>query len=315
MAESKAKIEFQTKKELFEAMVDNFVCSFCEVVPRNGPIYQSNELTPKNDDGDDESERPAKRPGLMVQKIACGECLPDDDKRFQRNFNLENMLYAYPITSCKFRKNDCKVIQDLKNIEYHEEDCEFRDILCPLDWCDELVPFSGALRKHFYECHGVDLDGSDDDLTINDKVFTLLKYGDAQDSENRRYLYFFHEIGKTFLIHLDYYVEDGEKIIKLFIRFYGSGFEAKNYNCLIQIGDSTHGRQMFKGPINSLDEDDSGGLVVSLDFAEKFMDDDGSLTVEIEIGNLKPQEEQTDYEEPMEAAATANDDKEKDTKN
>ena len=99
MAESKAKIEFQTKKELFEAIVDNVVCSFCEVVPRKGPIYQSTELTPKNEDSDDKSERPVKRPRLMVQKIACGECLPDNDVRFQRNFNLENMLYAYPITS------------------------------------------------------------------------------------------------------------------------------------------------------------------------------------------------------------------------
>ena len=315
MAESKAKIEFQTKKELFEAIVDNVVCSFCEVVPRKGPIYQSTELTPKNEDSDDKSERPVKRPRLMVQKIACGECLPDNDVRFQRNFNLENMLYAYPITSCKFRKNDCKVIQDLKNIEYHEEDCEFRDIRCPYN-SGEWVSFSN-LKGHLAEIHKCDLDEKyDDDLGIKDKVFTLNIGSHEFDEEDKGFVYFFHEIGKTFLIHMDSFVEEGKPSVTLSIQLYGSKLEVKNYNCLIQMGDSIHGLHMFKGPINSIDDNPQDhGLVVSLDFAKKFIDEEGTLTVEIEIENLKPEEEQTDYEEPMEAAATGNDDKEKDPKN
>ena len=148
MAESRAKIEFQTKKELFEAIIDNVVCSFCQVVPRKGPIYQSNGLIPKIEDSGDESERPAKRPKIMVRKISCGECLPypENDKRYQRNVALENMLFAYPITSCKFRKNDCKVVQDLKNIEYHEEECGFRDIPCPFDGT-EMIKLN-SLEEH-----------------------------------------------------------------------------------------------------------------------------------------------------------------------
>ena len=55
MAESRAKIEFQTKKELYEAIA--IACYFCKVVPRKGPIYQSNELIPKNEDSNDESIR------------------------------------------------------------------------------------------------------------------------------------------------------------------------------------------------------------------------------------------------------------------
>ena len=90
------------------------------------------------------------------------------------------------------------------------------------------------------------------------------------------------------------------------------------------MGDSIHGQNMFKGPVKSLDDKTDNwfkehyGLVVSWDFAKKFIDDEDSLTVEIEIEDLKPQEEQTDYDEPMEAATdatTADDDKEKDSKN
>ena len=50
MAESRAKIEFQTKKELFEAIANQVACSFCRVVPRKGPIYQSNELLEPHQD-------------------------------------------------------------------------------------------------------------------------------------------------------------------------------------------------------------------------------------------------------------------------
>ena len=329
MAESKAKIEFQAKKELFEAIVDNVVCSYCEVVPRKGPIYQSKELIPKNEDSDDESERPAKRPKIMVRKISCGECLPnpDEDKRFQRNVALENMLFAYPITSCKFRRNDCKIVQDLKNIEYHEEDCQFRDVHCPLYFCDFIVPVSD-LKKHILEIHDFDIENEDSDLVINDKVFTLKNSNiyDENEDGNYREFYYFRQDKNLFVIQLYYTFESDKECLMIWIQLWGSKFEAKNYNCLIQMGDSTHGRFMFKGPVKSLD--DSGeknyyglrnnGLIVSLDFAkkfEKFIDDEGSLTVEIEIENLKLQEEQADYEEPMEAASTAYDDKEKDTKN
>ena len=74
---------------------------------------------------------------------------------------------------------------------------------------------------------------------------------------------------------------------------------------------------MFKGAVKSLDDDKNEafdkqyGLIVSLDFAKKFIDDEGSLIVEIKIEDLKSQEEQADYDEPMEAT-TANDDKKKD---
>ena len=77
---------------------------------------------------------------------------------------------------------------------------------------------------------------------------------------------------------------------------------------------------MFKGSVKSLDDhkqfwfEHHYGLSLTYGFVKKLVDDEGSLNVEIEIEDLK--EEQTDYDEPMEAAAaTVDDDKEKDSKN
>ena len=45
MAESKRKIEFETRKRIFDLVGDEGACTFCKIIPRNGPIYMSKEDT------------------------------------------------------------------------------------------------------------------------------------------------------------------------------------------------------------------------------------------------------------------------------
>ena len=44
MAESKAKIEFEVRRKIFDLVGDEGVCTFCKIIPR-GPIYQSKKGT------------------------------------------------------------------------------------------------------------------------------------------------------------------------------------------------------------------------------------------------------------------------------
>ena len=130
------------------------------------------------------------------------------------------------------------------------------------------------------------------------------------------FFYYFNMHGKLFFLHLHPDAMNEQSLI-FWIQIWGSKFEAKNYKCSIQVGDSTHGHCLFnfKGPIKSLDEDKNDafakqyGLIVSLGFVQKLIYDDHSLSIEVEIEDLKA-EEQTDFDEPMEAT-TANDDKNK----
>ena len=41
MAESKRKIEFETRKRIIDLVGDEGACGFCKIIPRNFPIYQS----------------------------------------------------------------------------------------------------------------------------------------------------------------------------------------------------------------------------------------------------------------------------------
>ena len=65
--------------------------------------------------------------------IVCSTCREEYGRwrheHFYKIYILDRILQALP-TSCEFMKNGCKVIQELSQITFHEENCEFRDVLC-----------------------------------------------------------------------------------------------------------------------------------------------------------------------------------------
>ena len=134
MAESKERIIFQYQKELFEKMASKLTCNFCKNVPREGPIFQNAE-------------------GVTACSICKKSNLPTG--YFHQVFGIEEMFQNLPV-SCRFRKNDCRVIQNRKNIEYHEEDCEYRDVTCIYNYCKEICP-AVKLIDHVKNYHNLDL--------------------------------------------------------------------------------------------------------------------------------------------------------------
>ena len=139
MAESKAKIEFQLNRKIFDLVGDEGLCTFCKIIPR-GPIYQSGEGT-----------------------IVCSTCKDSKKGKFQQNDMtklVEKLLSTLP-RSCKFKKNGCKRTMDIQSIEYHEEDCEHRDIQCVSGvLCEEILPAS-SLFGHLETVHRISFDLED----------------------------------------------------------------------------------------------------------------------------------------------------------
>ena len=118
------KIRFETEKKILDEVADEVACSVCKIVPREIPLYVS--------------------PGGNIVCSTCKNANPEAN--FQQNDltrAMDKVLSNLPRT-CKFRKNGCKIAANLNSIEYHEEDCEFRDILCPETFCKETYSF-----KHF----------------------------------------------------------------------------------------------------------------------------------------------------------------------
>ena len=85
MAESKRKIEFETRKRIFDLVGDEGACAFCKIIPRKGPIYQSEE-------GD----------------IVCSTCKDSEEGNFQQN-NMTKLLEKL----CQDLVNSSKMIAKL----------------------------------------------------------------------------------------------------------------------------------------------------------------------------------------------------------
>ena len=133
MAESTSRIsEFKAVKKIFDNVASLVVCSSCHIVPRSTPIYQTEK-------------------GLVL----CTECKPKSNLTgIYQSFLMENLLMDLPI-SCKYHKNKCPIVQEKKNISYHEEDCEFRDVLCPYQSCEERIG-ANLIQEHLLKTHKLD---------------------------------------------------------------------------------------------------------------------------------------------------------------
>ena len=65
----------------------------------------------------------------------------------------------------RFKKNGCKINDDIERIEYHEKDCNQRDIDCPEtcpEWCKEIIPAS-SLFDHLKTAHEISFNEPDFD--------------------------------------------------------------------------------------------------------------------------------------------------------
>ena len=138
MAESNSHITtFKTKKGIFDKIFKTVLCSICNIVPRETPIFQDQK-------------------GAVI----CSSCQPSisTNREIYQSFHMENLLMELP-TSCKYQRNCCPIVHDRNNIAYHEEDCQYRDVLCPYRFCKRKIPVR-KLKNHYLDTHGFNLDSN-----------------------------------------------------------------------------------------------------------------------------------------------------------
>ena len=283
MAEGpKKKMRYEVKKEFFEANAENFTCSICKIVPREGSLYVSTN-------GD--------------EKISCATCRTEKLPNSVRMPGTEGLLQSLPVTSCRFKKNNCPVIQDPKNIAYHEEDCQFREIECPFCFCKDSIPQS-TLDEHLIS-HSIDfvrrLDEGGNVKCENGKAFVYQRLNPdffLKHTVTRCLMGPINYNGKLFFVHT-------EKVLALqslhcWVQMYGSKFEAKNFKYTIQLQESDeYGSPTYKGPVKSLDDSKTKvfeskiGLNVHFEVVKKYLKRH-ALALEVTIEDLKPKDDEDD---------------------
>ena len=299
------KIKFEAEKKILDEVADEVACSICKIVPREIPLYMS--------------------PGGSIVCSTCKNTNPEAN--FQQNDltrAMDKVLSNLPRT-CKFRKNGCKIAANLNSIEYHEEDCEFRDILCPFNFCEETYAFK-VLLDHMKNKHNFDITGPK--LTIrpnetysefeqNGSKFTLkskailAKNKSLEEEHNKtktllgcRYIGIVS--GKKFLLNYKIYpapIAGEERHVFFWVQIIGSKFETKNFKYSLHVEDpGFEGTYSYKGFVKSLDDKKhdvykrrTAGLMVSFGILKKCTSH--VFTMEIEIEDQKPKEDSNADEE------------------
>ena len=271
MAECSKILEFKIKKEIFDKAAFRLTCSDCKAVPKDVPIFQTSQ-------GD----------------VLCYICKPKSKLTgiFQ-SFVLEDLLMSLPI-SCKYQKNECPIVlQNREHLSYHEEDCEFRDILCSYPVCKEIIP-ANEFQKHFLEKHKMDLEKTSilgiTEMAENGVVLVKnpmkTEYFDGRSFSGTG-CYFYND-SKSFLIHSR--ISNGNDF--LWLQLVGSQFEARNYEYSLKFeGPLDVGKFSYEGTVRSLDDNKNNiretglGLSIPHGALKKLAQDD--YDIELKIKDLK----------------------------
>ena len=283
---SKRKMEFDLNREFFKKVAPSLTCSFCLVVPKQGPLYVSKNA----DEGD--------------RRIACQDCKFEKLPQSVPMSCTENMLEALPLAACRYRKNKCHVVQDPKNISYHEEECNFRDVECVFRRCLEIVSVENV-SQHLVAKHSFNL--KPEMITKSGKYRRKIKIREEcfimrPNGEPWRGLLgpiSFQE--KNFFIQVE--INPKKNYFQAWVQMYGSKFEAKNFKYSLQLEEKDDlGSLSYNGPMKSLDDRKTDvfkskvGLVVPLDVLKKHLGNETKITFEVKIEDLKPKDDEMDSE-------------------
>ena len=220
---SNSKSEFLVKKNLFDQIAEDVVCHECKIVPRKPPIYHLNN-----------------------GKIICGSCKdasPETQVHRQTvTIALEKVLFSLPM-SCKFKDNGCDIVQDRRNIEYHEQDCNFRDVKCLYRICRVKCSFESL--EHHLRSHDIP----------EIKVSDIRQYGPKfrrRDGKFRGCIRL-EQDGKMFYFQIER--DCISQRCMFYLMLYGSKFEAMNFKYLMKLESSDDGKYSFEGQVKSIDDD------------------------------------------------------------
>jgi hypothetical protein len=231
ITKSETQLEMDLKKKLHNDIFEFVVCQICLEVPKYGAIYtcDSGDHATCNDCW---NRFTAKRVCKCKAVINC------------RNKGLEKVRTTLPL-SCKFRKNGCSAVLTLESLLYHEVECQFRAIFCPVRECQKEVPriVFKNLEDHLTEYH------KDYRSENTSYIESYYKYFSS---------WFTPSPTKLALNNAQFFLlmamDEGPKdLVYIWVYYYGSPEEAKNYHCSIKLfGDGEE--YIYNGPPRSLDE-------------------------------------------------------------
>jgi hypothetical protein len=244
MVKSETQIETEVKQKLHNDLYTYLVCQRCKIVPKTGAIY----VCAKGEH--------ATCASCFISTKVCEVC---KTAILTPSKGLEQLRTSLPM-SCQYRKNGCTTVLTLDSLVYHEVDCEWRLIICPVLSCTTRTIIFRLLSKHLTDNHKLDVrNGSTFEMPISVLESNLTMnpafWGPTQ----------------FFLKNAQFYHERVFKQGRFYfwIYYHGSMEEAKSYKCTLKVIGNEDDEYIYNGTVRSLDESketvfaDERALVIS----------------------------------------------------
>lgn len=246
------------------------VCQKCKQVPKDGPIYTCN------------SRKHAICNDCFQASKVC-QCKANINNR---NKVLEEKRATLPL-SCKNRINGCTMVLRLESLLDHEVICQWRPVSCPDLNCPRKKYFK-FLGNHLTKAHPY-LDHELNDSYIEENCH--IEEDDLKSTEYKCWLpskichngdQFFREI---ILKNNRFY---------LWVYYYGSKKDAKNFNCTIKVTGGNNEEFSYKSHPRTLDEtkeeiiNGDNVLSMSLSQAKRIVCNDGMMNFSVRISKATP---------------------------
>ena len=272
--QSQKRAKFSSEMEEFvEEFIPVLQCFSCKAVP-----------------GPEEAKR--KRYNCFNESHAlCENCkfrCPCGSQVCRKPSKLaEKVLNKYPWMCCHFNEGCRESRTQADELEIHQRNCYFRKVHCPIIYCHKKISFFNVfdhLESHqfFKEIVHLKLLKKNEihvDFDLSNEGYSGY-WREPIHLESAKYGHFF----------LNGYIEKGH--IYIWVSYYGSPDEAKNFSCAINIAKDEF-EVSFRGPLLTLDDENLTSVLekpvmsLKLNLAQKMRETNGFLKLLVKIKNLK----------------------------
>jgi hypothetical protein len=260
IVKSETQIVGEAIKKFHTDLLYNYlVCQKCEIVPKTGEIYICAQ-----------GEHATCAACFILTKV-CGICKTAITTPSKV---LEQLRRSLPI-SCMNRQNGCSAVLTMDSFVYHELDCEWRPIFCPVLFCKAKTVIFNKLCQHLTEQHSENPNVDKKLLVFEQKLVIIEEYF----SKSLLIWYPIPFSHKNNLFFLDMALISGR--LYLWVYYNGSPEEAKNYKCKIKVFGDCDTEFVYNDTVRSLDESmdsvlkDERALVISATQAKRLVSNEG----------------------------------------
>jgi hypothetical protein len=242
---------------------------------------------------------------IFEMKCPCGS-LVDQDPSQSIARKLQNLPWI-----CQNYKRGChEVKMDVNNLKIHHGKCIFRKVFCPHPGCSKYnlkgqnchIPHCRSsscwgtrvcfkdIFDHFNTNHKKiwhQIDGESNkwtDLIKGDFLNGCSWYSGKMTSTNGDVFALFARASR---------IHPHNKVLYIWMMFFGSTEEARNYSCRISIKNNCANEFNYSGPVHTLDKNErtivnSGFLLlIGSNAAKHLTEKENNLKIEVTIQNLK----------------------------